>query len=123
MAERPVRIQLRRTKGWRMPANTVKVDRSSRFGNHYRVGERYFNGKGYAKINDAALAVDLFRRRDLRGVADVGALRGKNLACWCRLCEAHKNGKPFDDDCPDCAPCHADILGEAVNRPIAGVPA
>lgn len=23
----PVRVQLRRTKGWRMPENTVKVDR------------------------------------------------------------------------------------------------
>ncbi|MBF9653902.1 DUF4326 domain-containing protein, partial [Streptococcus pseudopneumoniae] len=35
----PVRIQLRRTKGWRMPANTVKVDRTTIYGNPFRVGE------------------------------------------------------------------------------------
>ena len=29
------RIQLRRTKGWRMPANTLKVDRSTIFGNPF----------------------------------------------------------------------------------------
>jgi hypothetical protein len=32
----PKRIQLRRTKGWRMPANTVKVDRSTKYGNPFR---------------------------------------------------------------------------------------
>jgi len=105
-----------------MPADTVKVDRSTQFGNHYRVGDRYYNGTGYAKIKDAATAVDLFRRREVRGVADVAALRGKNLACWCRLCPAHAEGKPFDVDCQDCDPCHADVLGEVVNRPLAGVP-
>lgn len=34
----PTRVQLRRTKGWQMPANTVKVDRSTRWGNPYLVG-------------------------------------------------------------------------------------
>ena len=31
----PVRVQLRRTKGWRMPENTVKVDRTTRYGNRH----------------------------------------------------------------------------------------
>src|SRR5215208_999153 len=31
----PARIQLKRTKGWRMPPNTVKVDRTTRFGNPF----------------------------------------------------------------------------------------
>ena len=31
----PHRIQLQRTKGWRMPPNTRKVDRSTRFGNPF----------------------------------------------------------------------------------------
>ena len=34
---RPQRIQLKRTKGWKMPPNTVKVDRSTRWGNPWRV--------------------------------------------------------------------------------------
>jgi hypothetical protein len=32
-------VQLRRAKGWRMPANTVKVDRSTLFGNPFSVKE------------------------------------------------------------------------------------
>ena len=31
------RIQLRRAKGWRMPANTVKVDRTTLFGNPFSI--------------------------------------------------------------------------------------
>jgi hypothetical protein len=34
----PERIQLKRTKGWRMPPNSVKVDRSTQWGNPFRVG-------------------------------------------------------------------------------------
>jgi Domain of unknown function (DUF4326) len=33
------RVQLRRAKGWRMPANTVKVDRTTLFGNPFSVKE------------------------------------------------------------------------------------
>jgi hypothetical protein len=32
---RPHRIQLRRSKGWRMPAETLKVDRTTLFGNPF----------------------------------------------------------------------------------------
>jgi hypothetical protein len=35
MSVQPQRIQLKRTKGWRMPANTVKVDRTTRWGNYH----------------------------------------------------------------------------------------
>lgn len=34
----PERITLSRAKGWRMPENTVKVDRRSIFGNPYQAG-------------------------------------------------------------------------------------
>src|SRR5690606_13010392 len=34
----PTRIQLSRRKGWRMPPDTVKVDRSTRWGNPFVVG-------------------------------------------------------------------------------------
>ena len=103
----PERIQLRRTKGWRMPANTVKVDRVTFWGNPCRVGMF----KGY----DAAHAVADFERwivrdlavRSFEGVfgkpptlqAIRKALAGKNLACWC------KPGQP----------CHADVLLRVAN--------
>ena len=34
----PQRIQLRRTNGWRMPENTVKVARPGIFGNPWKIG-------------------------------------------------------------------------------------
>jgi hypothetical protein len=49
----------------------------------------------------------------------LGELRGKNLACWCRLCAKHAaTGKPLDQPCADCAPCHIDVLGPLANAPI-----
>ena len=38
-AATPYRVRLQRTKGWRMPPNTVKVDRTTRWGNPFRVGQ------------------------------------------------------------------------------------
>jgi hypothetical protein len=43
-------------------------------------------------------------------------LRGKDLACWCGLCELHVDGLPLGVECPDCDPCHADVLLELANR-------
>lgn len=35
----PVRVQRKRTKGWRMPENTVYVGRGSKWGNPYQIGK------------------------------------------------------------------------------------
>jgi Domain of unknown function (DUF4326) len=104
----PQRIQLRRVKGWKMPPNTVKVDRTTPYGNPFVVG----------KDGDAAYCVELFTRlmegrlavstrtypdeqlRVRNAVARARTrLRGKNLACWCPLNK----------------PCHADILLKVFN--------
>lgn len=34
----PVRIQRKRTKGWKMPENTVSVTRPGKWGNPFKVG-------------------------------------------------------------------------------------
>lgn len=104
---RPVRVQLSRQKGWRMPPNTVKVDRTTRWGNHIVVGSE--RGIGYRPWT-AADAVEQFRieiedatrldRPDGSAPLDLSPLRGKNLACWCRLGE----------------PCHGDVWLEIANR-------
>ena len=39
MVERPIRVQLSRAKGWRMPENTVRVDRATKWGNPFVVGK------------------------------------------------------------------------------------
>lgn len=90
----PRRIQRKRTKGWRMPANTVSVCRPGKWGNPFRVGPDC----------DPEQAVNAFEWwiREQGGkslLRDLHELRGKNLACWCPLGE----------------PCHADVLLELAN--------
>jgi hypothetical protein len=36
---KPHRVQLSRAKGWRMPANSVKVDRTTLFGNPFSIAD------------------------------------------------------------------------------------
>jgi ribosomal protein L13E len=98
----PQRVQLKRSAGWKMPANTVKVDRTTRWGNPFTIAE----------CGSAAIAVAQHGRW-MRG--EIGApggveppardalrtaLGGRNLACWCAL-----NG-----------PCHADLLLVLANK-------
>jgi hypothetical protein len=101
----PARIQRKRTKGWRMPENTVYVGRGSRWGNPFPVTRYYRPGQNTLR-EAAAEAVEKFRYyighpNSPHGFepADIEALRGKNLACWC----------PLDQ------PCHADVLLELAN--------
>ena len=103
----PKRVQMRRDRPWRKDnPDAVIVARPSPWGNRYRVGERYRTERGgHGLIKDRAMAVDLFRRHQARWMPDITQLRGKDLACWC----------------PPGEPCHADVLLEIANRPIAPV--
>jgi len=116
---KPQRIQLSRKKGWRMPENTVKVDRSTDWGNPFRVDDSlsdyplYFLKKQAGLTNDQIQAgiitpevsVALFRAflPNIKALVNEArkVLAGKNLACWC---------KPGE-------PCHADVWLEEVNKP------
>lgn len=90
---RPVRVQLSRKKGWRMPPNTVKVTRPGRWGNPFRVAGAYTAAHAVADYKAQLLS-------DPRKIDEVIAhLRGKNLACWCALDQ----------------PCHADVLLKVAN--------
>jgi Domain of unknown function (DUF4326) len=101
----PERIQLKRTKGWRMPENTVKVDRTTRWGNPFTPtmtclskSKEYVQGEPIG-VDGAVTAFRTLMQTNLkRSPAQTRALldelRGKNLACWC------KPGQP----------CHADVL-------------
>lgn len=102
----PVRIQRKRTKGWKMPPNTFAVGRPGYFGNpfvgqHAATGyERWLLGrmsrKEFNKRNTIPFVMHCDRINVLR---EVKLLRGKNLACWCALDQ----------------PCHADVLLELAN--------
>jgi hypothetical protein len=103
----PDRVQLSRQKGWRMPENALKVDRSTRWGNPFSVGDRVHADPSLpvAVCFSRQQAVDAFRgfcehRAGREFVAAIREnLRGKDLACWC----------PLDQ------PCHADVLLELAN--------
>lgn len=85
----PRRVQLRRTKGWRMPPNTTVVTRATRWGNPHRVVN-----------DDRAAAVEAFKQWLPGSGLDLTPLRGRNLACFC----------PPDE------PCHADVLLDEANQ-------
>jgi hypothetical protein len=103
-AEQPVRVQLSRKKGWRMPPNTVSVARPTKWGNPFpiRQSRRFIPLEaGYSREQ----AVDAFRTLvtsydEPTWQPLIHELRGKNLACWCKLD----------------APCHADVLLELANK-------
>jgi hypothetical protein len=93
-----------------MPDNTVKVDRTTRYGNPFKIGDVVHRGPSFSGrdevVRNAAHACRLFRQHlfNLRSATElVAPLRGKNLACWC----------PLD------ATCHADILLELANEGLA----
>ena len=104
----PQRIQLRRSKGWRMPENTVKVDRTTKWGNPFLVTPELTREESitlYEKMIAGKPAKDgpltVAQQRETRDfiLASVGQLKGKNLACWCSL-----DG-----------PCHGDVLLKLAN--------
>jgi len=101
----PERIRLSRKKGWRLPDGTVNVARPTKWGNPYRVGEHPCSDRR-RKPYTQETAVAAFRR-DIERCTHLSAqiareLRGRDLACWCRLDQ----------------PCHADVLLEIANRPL-----
>ena len=97
----PVRIQRRRTKGWRMPEGAVYVGRPSPWGNPYRYDRPidWMDMELYRRwvTGEEHRADPLFIRA--MGLPptppDITRLRTATaLACWC----------PLDQ------PCHADVL-------------
>jgi hypothetical protein len=117
------RIQRKRTKGWKMPKNTVYVGRPSKWGNPFILqGDSIFIDAGYRRklldkwvffcfgniddvlrlykfilISDKVCAnMDLEYWRNKFSKYDILELANKDLACFCSLSEK----------------CHADVLLE-----------
>lgn len=106
---KPIRIQLSRKKGWRMPPNTVKVDRTTTWGNPFVPGKPIpFGPLKDRVVADKRHAFVLYRFFAPLNAKLVAAakkeLQGKNLACWCDYAD------PYEDA------CHADVLLKIANR-------
>ncbi len=125
----PRRIQLHRTPGWRMPAGVVKVDRSTRYGNPFsandlrrgreaylltRQGLHWLPGVPWTRDDVVRMHAEWLQGQIPRGTdgqplplhpkvlplpPNLEALRGRDLACWCRIDQ----------------PCHADALLRLAN--------
>lgn len=107
---KPERIQRKRTKGWRMPANTIYVGRPTKWGNQFSRREwRYQPAAAVEHFKAWVNGTDWTEHRQPhrdRLLRDLQELRGKNLACWCKVWD--EDGKRV--------PCHADVLLEIANE-------
>ena len=88
-----------------MPANTVKIDRATRWGNPFVIGEDGTREECIDKYRRFVAGDAKTTRKDVLAsrehlAAHIRDLKRKNLACWC----------PLD------GPCHADVLLELANR-------
>lgn len=97
----PTRIQRERTKGWKMPENAVSVCRPCKYGNIFKIGDPHPVTKQPMTREDT---VACHRTWCLVKISEDPSifkpLKGKDLACFCRLNE----------------PCHADNYLDYANR-------
>lgn len=115
----PKRIQRKRTKGWRMPENTVSICRPGKFGNPFSISSAIDAGYGFHPDDVRQMCVDGFRdwlengdketaefyfsdgvEKRVKILNSLEELRGKDLACFCKEGEV----------------CHGDVLLEMANR-------
>lgn len=121
----PIRTQRKRSKGWRMPENTVYVGRGSRWGNPFPTHEPERDGHGdiipgrKIEVRSAQEAVKLYTKHIMPyshhgahatmgdfylSIANIESIRaelaGKNLCCWCSTDSV----------------CHADVLLTIANE-------
>ena len=90
------RIQRKRTKGWRMPPNTVYVGRPTKWGNPFVIGTiLYFpDPRALTRENVIEMYESWVRKKVNEDPTFLNPLKGKDLACFC----------PLDK------PCHADVI-------------
>lgn len=102
------RIQRKRTKGWRMPENTVYVGRPSKWGNPCKAKGLQGASTFATYLSNPRIAYQILVPEEAEKVVEhmewirdnIEQLRGKDLACWC------KEGEP----------CHGDVLIEYLNE-------
>lgn len=97
----PKRIQRKRTRGFRLPPNTVCINRPGRFGNPFKIGDTYRDDNNQTQIITREVCLELFRvHAKAKLAADphwLDPIRDADyIACFC----------------PETEPCHGDIYLE-----------
>jgi hypothetical protein len=141
----PQRVRLSRAKGWRMPPNTVKVDRTTKWGNpfNFKAPSHCWTALGYGCTGDPAgrheasvkafrewvssgkfmllTGVGLYATDGDKSVAaavspDVAAPKAPTL----EQIRSELRGKNLGCWCRPDQPCHADVLLDLANRDDSG---
>jgi hypothetical protein len=133
---KPIRIQRKRTKGFRMPPNTIYVGRPSRWANAWKIGSNIYDPatNTFRKCETAADVVLAFRRcvdwdpaaKSVLPTFDENGKRAGYLEVWGGYSdEIHVNqssikkylrSKNLACWCALDQPCHADVLLEIANE-------
>jgi hypothetical protein len=135
--DRPQRIQLRRTKGWRKPEGAIVVARPSRWGNPYVVGtgEIQWSGSCHGNVGEydpsvelladlplggaltAEQAVRLYRDEFLETLSEIDHPNDPDRERALEIAAALEElrGRDLACWCPLDQPCHADVLLEVAN--------
>lgn len=95
----PQRIQRKRTKGWKAPANTLNVTRPGRHGNPYKLGGEFAREDNIFRFR---VDLDVMEREEPEKYqALISEVRGADyVMCWCSLDVA----------------CHGDVWIERANE-------
>lgn len=131
---RPVRVQRKRSKGWKMPENTVYVGRPTKWGNPFKlVGDTvYIDASHRRKVlnkwvylcqGDVEKVVRLYKCvvTGFMQIGDYGIEIDslKDISVWVKHFRSQEfsilKGKNLACFCPITCSCHADILLEIVN--------
>jgi hypothetical protein len=92
----PSRLQQKRVKGWRKPANSIVISRPSKWGNPFKIDAEHDRPAVVSQFREWVKSDD---PRAVKMRAELEELRGKDLLCFC----------------PVPGPCHGDVLIEMAN--------
>lgn len=97
MSDKPIRIQLSRKRGFKLPPNTINCARPGRWGNPFKVGPDRTQGDAVGAfriwLTIEGVTAGIPERKQWM-LDHLHELRGKNLACFCKPSE----------------PCHTTVL-------------
>ncbi|MDG6989622.1 MAG: DUF4326 domain-containing protein [Nitrososphaerota archaeon] len=101
----PFRVRMLRQKGFKLPPNTKRIDRTTKAGNPYKLEGCDCNKVKGIHGHTREESVQLYRMyAAVKLKHDPGWLepwRGKNVACFCKIDEA----------------CHGDVVLDLANSP------
>lgn len=117
--DRPTRLQRSRKKGWRKPENAIIVDRTSKWGNPFRIGESLSTVPAgvvaHARLTEEErnLPINHSMAKKLHRAYLLHTPEGQKLV---EKAKTELRGHDLICFCPLDGPCHADNYLELANE-------